>query len=137
LIFLPSDKNHNWLLRGETWLTNKLSRIFFLWIFSLFFLFFLHKNLLHMYDHWGLINLGCCMLLYLAVLTILFSAAIFCYHKTVLESTAILKRESKLVTLLDTRIYQVFLWIKSSSNPDLNPRQIVTNTLKASHAAIL
>jgi hypothetical protein len=53
-----------------------------------------------MYDHWGLINLGCCMLLHLAVLTILFSAAIFCYHKTVLESTAILKRESKLVTLL-------------------------------------
>lgn len=34
-----------------------------------------------MYDHWGLINLGCCMLLYLAVLTILFSAAIFAIIK--------------------------------------------------------
>ena len=116
------------------WLIN-YSGFSFSGFFSYFFYSFFKKPTV--YDHWGLINLGCCMLLYLAVLTILFSAAIFCYHKTVLESTAILKRESKLVTLLDTRIYQVFLWIKSSSNPDLNPRQIVTNTLKASHAAIL
>ena len=137
MIFLPSDKNHNWLLRGETWLTNKNYPGFSFSGFFSYFLFSFFKKKPTMYDHWGLINLGCCMLLYLAVLTILFSAAIFCYHKTVLESTAILKRESKLVTLLDTRIYQVFLWIKFSSNPDLNPRQIVTNTLKASHAAIL
>ena len=73
--FLPSDKNHNWLLRGETWLTNKLSRIFFL---RIFFSYFFYSFFIKTYYVWSL-GFDQSWLLYAAVLGC-FNNSLFCSY---------------------------------------------------------